>query len=1071
MKWFDLSRFGAKLSVLPKSGARSRTVLRLEMPHSHDWDARRAELASIDPPAAAGFTREAFHRKIAELGFGALVSRRLSSPTKEVFDQHGDEYVAYVGEAVRDSIKLSELQELMPGLSAADVVDVPITSVIVRQDDLQGYEAQWESLRRAMVNDATQTWVPNNDAWRQKEKPEPLLDALEGAGLGLRQEGRDRSIPAALALHADALGYREDALMTYYVSEEAALADGLKEGEFHRAGSAASVPVLVAGEGKVVALRDVWDMPDLRRTISPREALRIEPEAVQALGSVVVQGIKERQSYRALLSSSLTQLDEWIAHPELVAGQSSDMIWGKVSVVAQGRELADKYPHLSPDGASDYMAVLEASGNGWRLRRLGAIHNDEFGALARAIGRDGVVTEAQALDTLLGARLLWQKMHKAELAAQAERELAASVPPATEIESTADATDKRKHVDVGEKIGGARKDYYKRALDADDVGAMNEIELALHVNKQNIWPPLDYAAMRERGMEAVVAMSLKLVKDALNTKPASASWRISARDSAAEYVEAIEAMRQCFEDVATKDDFLAACTKAKDYAGDGDSSVIYGGRKWQQLGKDLSKLLSYDRDSGASALRQAQSKIERATRSFDRDSGSLVYDDPWKALIKTAKTANDDELTARKKKAEIDRELHVPHLAHVKRHGEDWRQGRDVTADELLEHFGFRGIEYGEWLPQGERQEVINMAFDSFADLAQALQLRPKDVSLGGELAVAFGARGTGGRGAALAHFEPGRFVMNMTRMRGAGVVAHEWFHALDRKQAMNMGAALYGSESDAYRGKALGVLVERMSKRRATVDELLEQSDKGAARCKSNAESWLGRLSTDRRPQALSDLATSLGNARQALVERVRESLDLAAVTKKFGMGFGVAGLIGSHVLSDLAETVRSEMVSNWRGQLGKDAPKAIFGNVYHWAKHEGLGETIRQMQDRKMEIPLALFECSDLKRDTRYLKDAKELDKLRSSSYWATTREMFARAGAAFVQDKIADLGGRSDYLVYGSEDGRVVAGMAVSPNPRGDDRQALAACFEAMLDEYRMTLTSERENETSLAAEVSP
>ena len=44
-------------------------------------------------------------------------------------------------------------------------------------------------------------------------------------------------------------------------------------------------------------------------------------------------------------------------------------------------------------------------------------------------------------------------------------------------------------------------------------------------------------------------------------------------------------------------------------------------------------------------------------------------------------------------------------------------------------------------------------------------------------LAIAFGARG---RGNALAHYEKDLEVINLTKLRGAGSLAHEWGHALD---------------------------------------------------------------------------------------------------------------------------------------------------------------------------------------------------------------------------------------------------------------------------------------------------
>ena len=58
--------------------------------------------------------------------------------------------------------------------------------------------------------------------------------------------------------------------------------------------------------------------------------------------------------------------------------------------------------------------------------------------------------------------------------------------------------------------------------------------------------------------------------------------------------------------------------------------------------------------------------------------------------------------------------------------------------------------------------------------------MSPKALSLNGELAIAFGARGHGGEEAAAAHYEPGHQVINMTKIKGAGSLAHEWFHALD---------------------------------------------------------------------------------------------------------------------------------------------------------------------------------------------------------------------------------------------------------------------------------------------------
>lgn len=1061
MKWFDLSRFGAKLSVLPKSEARLHSVLRLEMRNSIDWGAQRIIASAYDPDAEEKFSQKNFFDNLKAIGFGEMKATRLASVNKEDFDNFGVEYPTYATEALRSSIKLSELQTVMPGLTQLDVVDMPLEKVIVGSEDFLGNEAKWEHLRKAMVNDSIGNWVANKNPWDSGDKPKPIMQAMEDAGLGFDREDRDRSIPASLAAYANRLGYRDDALVTYYVNEAAALADGLKEGEYHRAGFAASVPLMVAGEGKVVALRNIWDMPDLRRTLSPEVALWLPSNRLPQVKSLVTDYLREKIEFRDTVNSSMARLDEWIANPNIIKDESPDLIWGQVAVFSHGYALQERYANLANVAFGDLEVTLERNeSQNWRLKKLNSIGNDGFEILANAADKSGAGPKEKVLDTLLSARLLWQKMLNAEVAAERNAALAAapSAPIKTDADSlNVDASDKRKHVDVGEKIGGARKDFAKRGMMIDDLSSMNDTEIKLHVNKQNIWPPLNYAQMMEDGIDAKVAMAVKLVKDSINTVPHK-SYGEDERDCANKYVEVIGAVREFFEGVSNEDDFKRAVKRTTEYASQGDENLIYGGEIWEQLGRNSSKLLNYN------PLYKAQQKIARATRSYDSSKMAYVYADPWEALVKTKKSSSEADIAERKRKSELDKELHVPHLQHVRRTGEDWRAGMDVTAEKLLEDFGFRGIEYGEWLPQKERQEVINMAYDSFADLAQALNLTPKDVSLGGELAVAFGARGTGGRGAALAHFEPARFVMNMTRMKGAGSLAHEWMHAFDRKMALDLGTGqLFASEATTSHLKSLGVLAHRLKIRAATQDEILEAATKGAARSRSNAESWMGGLDVERRSEGLADLKAALEDVRYKISGRVERMLE----GKQSINHISNSGVLDSTALHDFAQSVRGEIVSKWRGQLGKDAPKAIEGNVWHFAKHEGLAQTMQLMIEKKIALPDSAIGYEDLRRPSVFSKDAQELDKLRSGSYWDTTRELFARAGAAYVQDKIEELGGRSDYLVYGAGEGRSVEGMTVSPNPRGEDRVALNASFDALLDEYRATL----KHEVAVTADMSP
>lgn len=113
------------------------------------------------------------------------------------------------------------------------------------------------------------------------------------------------------------------------------------------------------------------------------------------------------------------------------------------------------------------------------------------------------------------------------------------------------------------------------------------------------------------------------------------------------------------------------------------------------------------------------------------------------------------------------------------RSGPDRREG-DVTPEKFSDAFGFRGVQFGNYVEGPRRQSDLNRAYDSLMDMAEVLKVPAKALSLNGRLGLAFGARGKGGKNAAAAHYEPGQVAINLTKGNGAGSLAHEWFHALD---------------------------------------------------------------------------------------------------------------------------------------------------------------------------------------------------------------------------------------------------------------------------------------------------
>jgi len=100
------------------------------------------------------------------------------------------------------------------------------------------------------------------------------------------------------------------------------------------------------------------------------------------------------------------------------------------------------------------------------------------------------------------------------------------------------------------------------------------------------------------------------------------------------------------------------------------------------------------------------------------------------------------------------------------------------TPEELMQKYGFRGIQFGNYLPNHERQSYVNNTYHSLGLLSTILGI-PKHWIGAGKLGLAFGARGAGN---SAAHFEIELNVINCTRRNGQGSIAHETFHSFDSR-------------------------------------------------------------------------------------------------------------------------------------------------------------------------------------------------------------------------------------------------------------------------------------------------
>lgn len=98
-----------------------------------------------------------------------------------------------------------------------------------------------------------------------------------------------------------------------------------------------------------------------------------------------------------------------------------------------------------------------------------------------------------------------------------------------------------------------------------------------------------------------------------------------------------------------------------------------------------------------------------------------------------------------------------------------------VDLHKILKTYNLKGFEFGNWLNNDERYDRVIACEDSLAELAKILG--SKNMGMNCLLGVAFGARG---KSRALAHYEPTFNMINITKEKGDGCLAHELAHALD---------------------------------------------------------------------------------------------------------------------------------------------------------------------------------------------------------------------------------------------------------------------------------------------------
>ncbi len=617
--------------------------------------------------------------------------------------------------------------------------------------------------------------------------------------------------------------------------------------------------------------------------------------------------------------------------------------------------------------------------------------------------------------------------------------------------------------EFGKKIGGSKRDLWKnRNLCIEDLLDMNEREVETYVKKDNVWKKPDYEKMvKEDGVDREIVYYIKLVRDSLPTKPADSSEKyINYISKIKELLETISCVAeiQSFYPEKFKPEFIVqkssyTVTAKPAYAGLLTAKTLKAVKTdLVHIRRDMNKkefcmtadqkvlnsvyIYQYNDDCHITQMKGCNCLVYKSGYSsyyFYERNGEFADLDfksgEWfvatkKGIVLKSSFLSKEEAEAwtlkvlsglnnvSKQAKKNAKKKYVPEQLKTIRHTGSVFRKKSVTGDDYLKSFTFHGGEFGNWLNDNDRQYSLDYGYDAFYDLALALDIPSEAISMGGELSIAFGARGSGN---AMAHYEPLRQVINLTKTKGAGSLAHEYGHAIDyiigskvnKNSKSLLQTYMFGSIPEVKK------LVDTMLYSEVNGDERKKHFEKEFQKYKEICFKWITSELSDDVSQEIKDEAKSIAD------DMCREK----------GMSFDMVDGFTCPVLLDFLKS------NSGTSKHKKTVIEACKAASYAASRMKCLENN------------------TSFKKNTRYYENSKKFANIYSKDshgYWDSKEEMFARAFACYVEDKLAALDITDDYLC-GHADTCVAYDddMNIIPAyPQGEERKRINKAFDELI-----------------------
>lgn len=341
-----------------------------------------------------------------------------------------------------------------------------------------------------------------------------------------------------------------------------------------------------------------------------------------------------------------------------------------------------------------------------------------------------------------------------------------------------------------------------------------------------------------------------------------------------------------------------------------------------------------------------------------------------------------------------------PQLKDVHRNGADYRKGKNAVGDDFLRDFGIKGGEFGNWLSETDRTTSLNYGYDAFCDLADALGIELTDISLNGTLSIGFGSRGKGLSGAA-AHYEPARKVINLTKMNGAGSLAHEFWHAVEDYASGDTHQHDMASdfskmpERTRQAGRALLNAINYKDK----VVEIEEINENRAKALERNLRHLERHLNSEFK--IFGESMTAEDRAKEAKMYRYKR-VPTDAELKRFAelraqAVKGVSGVYNKFFAGE--QTIVDEL-------------NALLKDVKGRGMDKDTRRTLALYIEQASSYSEQAVETQTKRVKTQFHEDALAISKTyaKDGGYWDSNCEMLARAFASYIHTKTD---GKNDYL----------------------------------------------------------